>query len=73
MDWYKEGRDSFDRYWSYKTPRIRHNVTTHLRALLKRTRTSKDQDEAERGFYSRVREINNMTMEELGETYGPQT
>jgi hypothetical protein len=66
MDWYQEGVRWMDR-WFTPTGYALYGPysTTHLRALLRLTDTSQDWLAAKRGFYDRMREINNLPMREL--------
>jgi hypothetical protein len=66
MDWYQEGRRWMDRWFTPTGFDLYGPYSlTHLRALQRLTDNSKDWLAVRRGFYDRMREINNLPMDEL--------
>ena len=73
MDWYEEGRRWCERYYTDEGHRLYGgHPLTHARALLKRTRNSTEWLDAHRGFYGRLRELNQMPFSEFEIWYNKQ-
>lgn len=70
MDWYEEGRRWMNRSMTREGERLYGTFSrTHLRALLRLTRTSSEWLAAREGFYARMREIGQMSWLEFDAFY----